>query len=84
MYIHTHIYIVTLSRRNLEFLTKYESARADKGEGKSVSREYRISWSCLFRERDRKEGARSGESSEADYTGGGTAILRNFFEGEIA
>lgn len=27
---------------------------------------------------------RSGESSEADYTERGMAILRNFFEGEIA
>lgn len=77
--VYIDIYIFTLARRNLEFLTKCESNRADKVRegGKSIegASSYIVE---LFISR------RSGESSEADYTEGGTAILRNFFEGEIA
>lgn len=66
--VYIDIYIFTLARRNLEFLTKCESNRADKvreGGRKGVSREHRrISWNCLFREgaaRVAKQITRRGE-----------------------
>lgn len=63
-------------------MTKDESARVDKGgkyRGSIVYRE-----TVYFeKETERKEQGAAKESSEADYTGR-TAILRNFFEGEIA